>query len=352
MGLVSYSKIVTILFCLFLTGCQFNYLVKSSYYQLRLLSKRQSLDKALENPKIDEKTKEKIRLVSKVKTFAKEKMGLAASSHYESFVLLDSDYVVYAVTASPKNELKAYLWHFPIVGSVPYKGFFVEADADAEKQVLIDKGLDAMKRGVSAYSTLGWFSDPLLSSMTRYNDFFLVETVIHELTHATVYIKSHADFNESLANFVGNKGMEEYYFIEEGKNSPSVAKSRKLAQDAQTFAEFISKEIKGLKEFYKTHQKIPNLMEAREKYFKQIQDRFTKKCKPKMKTKSYDYFATQKLNNAILLNYDTYYKDLNRFEKAFEKVGKNWKLFIEFFESIKTSDKPDEELQKFINEPA
>src|SRR4051812_39538913 len=114
----------------FLTGCQMGYLVKSGYYQMKLLSKRQSLDRALQNPDISEETKRKIRLVQEVKKFGEEKLRLEKSKNYESFVLLDDRYVVYVITGSRKDKLEPYTWSFPIVGKVPYKGFFKKQDAE------------------------------------------------------------------------------------------------------------------------------------------------------------------------------------------------------------------------------
>ncbi len=324
------------------------YLVKSSYYQLKLLGSGESLERALKDPNLDEKTKKKILLVKEAKTFAIEKMGLSKNRNYERFVQLDERYITYVVSASPKNKMEAYTWSFPIVGKVPYKGFFKKSSAEKEKKDLEGENYDVALRGVGAYSTLGWFPDPLLSSMTIFDDAELVDTVIHESTHATIYIKSNADFNERLATFVGNKGMEEFYTQREGAGNATVTQAHLIAQDSKTFAEFISQELKALEEFYRLNKDSKTILQDREKAFDNIKKNFTLACEPKLKTDNYKGFPKQTLNNAVLLGYKTYYQDLSIFEKAFDKL-KTWSAFIEYFKSLKNAEDPEKELRKFLN---
>jgi predicted aminopeptidase len=331
-----------------LSGCQLGYLASSSYYQLRMLSKRESLDVALKDPKIDSETKRKIRLVQEVKKFTEDNLSLARSKNYESFVLLDDQYVVYAITASYKDRLEPFTWTFPFVGKVPYKGFFKKPDADRERSKLEKRGYDVIERGVSAYSTLGWFSDPLLSSMTHDEDQDLVDTVIHETTHATVYIKGNADFNERLAVFVGGKGMEEFYAKKEGASSPAINRSHLVSADSKIFSLFISDEIKSLEKFYLENKNSTKLLVDREKKFAELLSHFDSHCKPKLKTDTYLGFSKLKLNNAILLNYKTYYQDLGLYEKAFEKLGYSWPHFIEHFKSVSDSKDPEKDLADFV----
>ena len=343
------ARILIILFGVsLLMGCQTGYLIKSSYYQLKMLSKKETFDDAMKDSRLDAETKRKIRLVQDVKKFAEEKIGLVHTKNYQTFVLLDDKYVVYAVTAAYQDRLEGYTWWFPIVGQVPYKGFFKKADALDEQSDLEKKSLDVSVRGVSAYSTLGWFSDPLLSSMTSYDDSDLVETVIHETTHATLYIKSNADFNEQLAVFVGIKGMEQFYQSVEGPDSPTVKHARMISEDSKTFSNFIAKEIKRVEEFYKEHKGSPTLLQDRNKVFEQLKENFKTQCIPDLKTDYYKYFAQQKINNALLLSYKTYYQDLHLFESAFEKFDHSWPKFFEFFKSLKSSEEPDKELKKFL----
>jgi predicted aminopeptidase len=314
-----------------LCGCQMGYIINSGYHQFGILLKKKKFERALQDPRLDEETKRKIRLVADVKKFAEDSLHLTKSRNYDSFVWLDDKYVVYAVTAAPKDALEEYKWDFPIIGTVPYKGFFNKTTAEEEAQEMQKKGYDTSVRGVTAYSTLGWFADPLLSTMTWVDDEYLVETIIHELTHVTLYVKNKSDFNENLATFVGEKGAEEYYKKIEGSNTTRIQKMRDQSYDSKLFSEFINEQLKALDEFYKSKKSDPKLVELREVEFQKIKDIFKKKWLPKMKTKNYEKWADKNLNNAVLISYKTYLKDQSLFVEIFEKT----KAWPEFFAEAK-----------------
>ena len=155
-----------LLFCLFaFTGCQLGYIAESAYHQADILRRRVPLEQALTDLPLSEKERQRIELTLEVRKFMREDLGLKVGKNYSSYVALDRDYVSYAVNAAPKDELRAYKWHFPIVGSVPYKAYFKKEKAKKmARELAQEKNLDTFVRGVSAYSTLGWFPDPLLSS--------------------------------------------------------------------------------------------------------------------------------------------------------------------------------------------
>src|SRR5262249_33798482 len=133
-----------------------------------------------------EETKRKLRLVLEVKKFAEEKLSLTSNRNYLTYVALDRDSVSYVLQVAPFNELSHYEWDYPIVGKMPYKGFFNKDLAKEEAKKFPEEKWDTYIRGVSAYSTLGWFHDPVLSSMLKYSDHELVDTIIHETVHANV----------------------------------------------------------------------------------------------------------------------------------------------------------------------
>ncbi len=248
---------ITFVLTLFLnTGCQLGYFMKSAYNQLSLLSSREPIDKAIQSDKLTDKEKGKLLLAEKAKIFAEEKLHLTKSKNYSSFAQLDRPYVTYVVSAAPKWQLKHYIFSYPIVGDMPYKGFFNEKDAIEEETELKQMNLDTYRRGVSAYSTLGWFNDPVLSSMLTYSDHDLVNTIIHESVHATLYIKNSADFNERLAVFLGNKGTELYYLETEGADSKTIKLIKEENEDDLIFSKFISQKIIDLEMWYKNNKSI------------------------------------------------------------------------------------------------
>jgi predicted aminopeptidase len=332
-----------------LSGCQIGYVFKSAKGQLQILNNREPISLAQNDERLNPDEKRKLILAKEAKDFAVTKLGLKSSKNYSRYTKLDRPYVSWVVSASAKNEVKSYNWWFPIVGSFPYKGFFSEADAQQEAQELKDKNLDTFLRGVSAYSTLGWFEDPVVSPMLAYSDHDLVNTIIHETTHATLFIKNSADFNERMATFVGNMGSQLFYLEKEGPESETVKKIKSEHADDLKFARFITSEIRELENWYKQNQTITE--EARALRLKSINEKFKKEVSPGLATNSWKRFESLELNNARLVSYKTYYQDLSDFEKAYEKYG-NIPAFIEFMKTLEKNQKPAQALKDSLGIPA
>lgn len=322
-----------------LCGCQIGYILKSGYHQALLIKEQEPIEEYLKNPEISSEQKKKLSLILDIKNFSENDLGLKKSSNYTTFVELDRKYVSYIVQVARPFELKYHLWKFPIVGEMPYKGYFTEADANKEAEIFSKDGFDTFVRGVRAYSTLGWFRDPVLSSMMDYDDDELVNLIIHETTHSTLFIKNSADFNEQLATFVGNKGTELYYEKLEGKTSETLKKIKLKNEDETVFAQFITSEVQELEVWYKSNAgKITK--EEKGKRLSSVQEKFKKL---KFKTKAYEFFGAMKLNNAILLGYKTYMNDLSKFEKVFEKKP-NIREFIQTLKKLEKSKDPEKEI--------
>lgn len=329
-----------------LAACQVPYYLSQGYGQLALLNSRKKIEKVLSSDQLTDAQKKKLQLAVQAREFAENTLGLAKTDNYKTYVALEKPYVTWTVSAAPKWELKHYYWDFLMVGKVPYKGFFKEDSAKKEETELKDKGYDTFLRGVTAYSTLGWFDDPVLSSMLSYSESDLVNTIIHETVHATLYIKSSADFNERLATFVGNQGTESFYFAREGADSPTVKRIREELADEKLFSEFITREIKDLSDWYT--KTADHNEDARIQRLRDIQDRFVKNIQPKMKTKNYDGFPKVVLNNARLNVYKTYMQDLSVFERLFEKVGKDYRKFIAECKKLEKEKDPQKALEALV----
>ena len=323
--------------------------MSSAYNQMKLLNSRIPIDEALKDPNLTIEEKRKLELAQKARTFAENDLHLKATKNYTSYVKLDRPYATYVVSAAYKWELKHYQWSYPFVGKMPYRGYFNEADAKEEEVELQKEDLDTYLRGVSAYSTLGWFKDPLLSSMLRYKDYDLVNTIIHETVHATLYIKHEADFNERLANFLGNKGAEMYYLKTEGPDSPTLAAVKKDNADDKLFSEFISQELKNLGEWYKQLPANDHVEQKRLDRIAEIQTHFKNDVLPKMQTKNYEKFALAHLNNARLLIYKTYMQDLSDFERLYEISEHDFGKFIAKCKDLENAEDPAAKLKEIIS---
>lgn len=331
-----------------LTGCQLGYYLSSGYNQMALLSQRVPIEKAIKDPNLSAEDKSKLELAQEARHFAENTLKLKPTKNYTSFVKLDRPYVTYVVSAAPKWKLEHYQWDYFWVGKMPYRGFFNEADAKKEQEKYDKMNYDTFLRGVSAYSTLGYFKDPILSSMLRYKNHDLVNTVIHESVHATIYIKNSADFNERLATFLGNKGTDLFYAQQKSEaGAKELEQIAAESKDEALFSEFISKEIKSLDEWYK--QQTEQSEDVRKNRIKEIQTRFTTELKPKLRSESYKRFPEIELNNARLLVYKTYMEDLSDFEKLYQKVGGDFSLFIERCRSLEKHEKPEQGLKDLLN---
>lgn len=345
------SRVILILLsAILLTGCQIGYIVKSGYNQMSLLASREPVERSLKRTDLTEEEKRKIRLANEAREFAETHLKLKNTKNYSSFVKLNRPYLTYVVSAAPKWELKAHQWSYPLVGKMPYKGYFSEADAQAEEKVLAATGLDTYLRGVSAYSTLGWFSDPLVSPMLRYKDHHLVNTVIHETVHATLYIKNSADFNERLAVFIGNLGTEMFYFQKEGPDSETVKQIKKENQDERLFSEFITQELRELEEWYKKISSDEKKEEVRMQRIAEIKVNYEKKLKPRLH-QPMKGFEQAALNNARLMVYRTYMQDLSDFQKLYDQLGMDMQAFLKACSSLEKSKNPEQDLKKMTALP-
>lgn len=308
---------------------------------MALLSSTESYKKTLSRPELTEDQRRKLLLSQEVLAFAEKELQLNSDGNYTRVAWLNRPYVTWVVSAAEKWSLKGYEWSFPIVGRVPYLGFFTENEAQELEQELKAKNLDTYLRGVSAYSTLGWFNDPLLSSMLRYEERDLVETLIHELVHTTFWVKNSADFNERLASFLGQKGALQFYIKKEGSQSPTTKLILNEAEDENSFSRFITHEVEQLKKWYETLPIDQKKEEIKQQRIAEIQTRFKNSVLPTMKTSAWSNFPNLKLNNARLTLYQTYLRDFTHFEKLWVKTGQNFQSFLKACEPLRKSEDPD-----------
>ncbi|UII29018.1 aminopeptidase [Fulvivirga maritima] len=195
------------------------YALKQAKGQLTIVWNAEPVDELLKSPAVADSVKEKLRYIGQVRKYAIESLGLNNTDNYTTLYDQKGEPLLWVVTACQPYKLEAKEWDFPIVGKMPYKGFFVQEDANEEYKRLQDQGYDVGMRNPGGWSTLGWFKDPILSNMLNKSKGDLAELIIHEMVHATVFVKDSVDFNENLASFIGERGA--FKFLEDtyGKNS-------------------------------------------------------------------------------------------------------------------------------------
>jgi predicted aminopeptidase len=335
---------LAVLATLALQGC---YVLQQGAGQMQLLSRREPIDKVL--PTVTPEQKAKLELIPRVKKYAEDAIGLRHTNNYEQYVALDRDAVTYVVSAAPPDKLEAYTWWFPIIGAVPCKGYFNRADAVKLQDEMKAQGYDTILRGVPAFSTLGWLPDPVYSPFLGYDVPTLVNVVIHETTHATLFLAGQASFNEGFATFVGNQGAVGFLEQAFGPDSKELAQARAEVADNAVFTEFIQAISRRLEELYNGPATREEKLRDRERVFAEARDQFTRDYLPRLRGHQFRHFPQSAFNNASLISYRTYYNRLDRFEKAFEKQGRDLKATVTFFkEQVAKAPNPEAFLDEYV----
>ncbi len=304
--------------CLLAAGCSSGYVVRAAYEEARLLWRRQPIDHVLAGD-IDPATRAKLQLTLAVRRFAKDSLGLAVRGSYTSLATVEPSQIVHVVTAAPQNQLVPCTWWFPIVGRVPYRGYFDEAAADAFAADLQRQGYDTYVRPTVAFSTLGWFDDPLLSTLLKYDEERLAETIIHEFLHNTIYVPGQTAFNESFATFVGYHGAEAFFLADD-----QPARARRTAArwaDTLTYSAFLAQLVAELQAAYASGVRGAD----RDALFDRARAEFAAQA---WQTREYAGFTHEPLNNAVILHDRLYAERLDMFERAYARNGDDLKTAV------------------------
>jgi len=193
---------------LVLEGC---YYVQAVRGHMDVMQRSRSVTEVLDDPDAPQSLKDRLELVQEARKFSIEELELPDNESYRSYADLEREFVVWNVLAAPEFSLQAKQWCFPVAGCVAYRGYFAEKAAQREAEKLSERGYDVAVGGVSAYSTLGRFSDPLLNTMMRWSDTDVIATLFHELAHQKIYVKNDTPFNESFATAVAEIGVERWF---------------------------------------------------------------------------------------------------------------------------------------------
>ncbi len=282
---------------------------------------------------MDEKSRAKLRHVLVVRSWASDRLGLADGA-FHKFTRLDRKAVAWNVSASAELEFKAKTWRFPIVGTVPYLGYFEEARAEHEAETLRKEGWDVLVQEVAGYSTLEWFEDPLMSPQLEYPDWYLTRLVIHECTHSTVWIPGSVDFNESFASFVEMEGALQFAREHEGETSESYKRKLILIKESGLVREIFHRYALLLEELYgksidqneKRRQKQDTLAAFKEEI---------KRRRPEFSAVRLDSYLAREYNNADFLNARRYDSGEQYFRAEFEACARDWKCFLGRMKALK-----------------
>jgi len=302
------------------------YLVRAGWEEGRILAKRRAIDELVADRTIDDRTRAKLRLVAEARRFAKDSIGLETKESFTQFTQLDRDTLVLLVSAAYRDRLEAYTWWFPIVGRVPYKGFFDFGAARALGARLSNEGFDVYIRPASAFSTLGYFNDPLLSTTLRLDRLDLASTVIHEVTHNTFYAKGQAVFNESFAEFVGARGAA-WFFRSRGEDSAAVELERRW-DDEKLMAEFWRSLHARVDSAFSANPgkeagAVAARLRARDTVYARARQLLVDSLGPRLQTIDRARLGRMRLDNAVLLARRVYATELELFDRVWEREGRD-----------------------------
>jgi len=228
------SPLVTLLVAVsLLPGCGVRYVTSSAVHELGLLASRRPIDVVLAKGTLSAGEEQRLVLIPRIKEYGRT-LGLASTHNYSSYAY-GWDHTIWNVSASEPLAFQPVTWRFPIVGQVPYLGFFTDEEAIREEQKQKARGLDVYRRSAGAFSTLGWFRDPVLPGMLRWDEADLAETVFHELAHATLWVPGSVPFNESFADFVGVAAARRYHADTYGPGCAELADYDRADRDWQRF---------------------------------------------------------------------------------------------------------------------
>jgi predicted aminopeptidase len=301
-----------------LSGCDVRYITHAAWEESRLLWHRKPISSELTRTDLHPAVRANLETVLAVRQFARDRLGLNVGQAYETVTQVDKGAVVWVVMAAPRDSLTPYTWWFPIVGNVPYRGYFNQESARAEAASMEAKGFDTYVRPAIAFSSLGFFNDPLLSNLLALGRVELAGVIIHELFHRTYFIASDIMFDESAATWVGNRGAVDFFSETEGPSSPDALAARGIYDSDMKFAAFLLQEQARLLALYDSGLPHAEILERRTKVFAQINADYVK-LKPTLSGLERFDLDQQPVNNAVLINYLIYFHDLPNFA-ALERI--------------------------------
>jgi predicted aminopeptidase len=324
-----------------LSGCKIAYLFHAAKGQFHLLSGSVPVEEALKTSALSPEEKDRIRLVERVKDFGEKELGLAPTENYTTVYLDKRNHAIYAVSAAPKDRLVMVPWWFPLVGNMPDLGFFDLESARSEKTRLVEQDLDVSIGRADAYSTLGWFKDPITLNLIQSSIRGLSETILHEMTHTTLYLAGQAEFNEGFALLVGKVGSLQFIEQTYGPGDPLSKEARDEVADERLFSAFLDSLAEKLETLYSSDLSYDEKLSKREKIFSEAKEAY-KRLKPRLKTRHFDYFESLELNNASLMAVNLYHRNFNLFYAILVENGFSVKELVALFRTL--SEKGDDTL--------
>lgn len=324
------------------------YVARAGWEEAKILSRRVKIADVIADSSTSPSLREKLRVVMAARSFAVESLGLEADESFTTFAQLDRDTLVLVLSAAYRDRLVAYRWWFPIVGRLPYKGYFKPDDALRARSDFEARGFDTYLRPASAFSTLGWFNDPLLSTTVRADTTFLVNTVIHELSHNTLFVAGNAEFSESFASFIGSRGAEAFF---RSRNAPIAADA--VAEDwanDQVLGAFWERTAKMLDSAYRAWPSDSAArVAARDTVYARARRILVDSIGPQLRGVDVTRLGRIQLDNAALLARRVYAQRLDLFDSVWVRNGRDVRRSIDAIRSaVAGQTRPFDAIERLV----
>lgn len=325
------NKLFLLTFSLLLDGCEsVSYYSQAILGQLSILSKREAIENLIADADSSPELKSKLSTILDIRDFAETELMLPVEDNYESYVDLQRPFVVWNVFATPEFSMSPLNWCYPIAGCVSYRGYFSEDKAQDYAAKLADDSFDVYVGGVSAYSTLGWFSDPVLSTIINRDDYQLAALLFHELAHQLIYIPGDTEFNESFATTIEREGLRRWLaanHVSQSERNNIVQLAEINTQRREEFVALVNKAIIDLEGIYASDNSRVEKRQAKAEVFSSMRSDYNVLRKAWNGYDAYDAWMSRELNNAQLSTVATYFNWVPAFEQMLLDNGNDLNRF-------------------------
>lgn len=335
--------LLLLVLCPALLACtRLSYYAELAQGQLALLQARENIESLLEDEQQDPALKRRLQNVMDARRFAVKTLALPDNKSYTLYADLERSHVLWNILATPEFSLDAVQDCFPIAGCVAYRGHFREIEARKQAEQFRAQGFDVITYGVSAYSTLGWFNDPVLNTMLQWRDADLIGTIFHELAHQQLYVQDDTAFNESFASFVEQQGLKEYF----GQSDTLASRVERRRRD---FTRLILEYRQAFESLYQQELSAREMRLQKAKKFSELELAYRQLRHEHWNgVDAYGTWFAQPLNNASLLPFGLYDQWVGAFQTLFEHAEQDWTAF--FRAAAKLGELPHEQRQEELSQ--
>ena len=328
-----FRRFALLLLIAVLNGCASPlYYAQAVQGQMEILTKRRPVEEVLVDPATPPETRQQLELVRQLRDFASRELLLPDNRSYRTYADLQRPFVVWDVFATPELSLEPKRWCFLVAGCVPYRGYFTRDQAEQFAAGLKRKGYDVYVSGVPAYSTLGWFNDPLLNTFIHRSEAELAGLLYHELAHQKIYVSGDSAFNESFATVIELEGVKRWF--QQSGNAKEAAAYRQKIQRREEFTALVLKHRARLKEIYASTLIDAEKRMAKARVFEELRNDYAKLKTSWNGYAAFDNWFKQNLNNAHLAAIGLYSQYVAAFQALLAQHGGDLATFFREVERL------------------